>query len=111
MRLNSLTYLPCTGGSLYPSTLFRNLLRTAHRARTVRFEISNFGYFRSMSDSRKNKPATVAASPKTKGSSRPGKNIDAELEDAVEELAATFGAGPKAAPQPEGPMEGQQLAP
>ena len=38
-------------------------------------------------------------------------DIEAQVEDGVEELAATFGAGPKAAPTPEGPMEGQQLAP
>ena len=38
-------------------------------------------------------------------------DIETQIEDGVEELAATFGAGPKAAPKPEGPMEGQQLAP
>ena len=38
-------------------------------------------------------------------------DIETQIEEGVEELAATFGAGPKAAPKPEGPMEGQQLAP
>ena len=37
--------------------------------------------------------------------------IEEQIEDGVEELAATFGVGPKAAPPPEGPMEGEQLAP
>jgi hypothetical protein len=76
------------------------------------FETHFFGYFRSMSDPKKDKPAIPASSPpKTKAGSPTGEHIEAEIEDAVEELAAAFGAGPKAAPQPEGPMEGQQLAP
>ena len=76
------------------------------------FEIRHFGYFRRMSDSKRDKAANDADSaPKTKTSSSSDEHIEAEVEDAVEELAATFGAGPKAAPQPEGPMEGQQLAP
>jgi hypothetical protein len=32
-------------------------------------------------------------------------------EEAVEELAGLFGAGPKAVPAPKGPMPGEQYAP
>jgi hypothetical protein len=44
-------------------------------------------------------------------SAREHEDLEDEIEEDVEELAATFGAGPKAAPAPEGPMEGQQYAP
>lgn len=38
-------------------------------------------------------------------------DLEDGVEEDLEELAATFGAGPKAAPPPKGPMEGQQYAP
>ena len=77
------------------------------------FEFSYFGYFRSMSDSRQDKPTIQHApfSPKVKTNSLSRDHIEAELEDAVEELTAAFGAGPRAAPHPEGPKGGQQLSP
>ena len=34
-----------------------------------------------------------------------------DVEEAVEELAGLFGVGPKAAPAPDGPIEGEQYAP
>jgi hypothetical protein len=76
------------------------------------FEFNFFGYFRTMSNSRQDKPAAHAPSPSEVKPSPPAEDgMEAELEEAAEELAATFGAGPRAAPQPEGPMEGQQLSP
>ena len=38
-------------------------------------------------------------------------DLDEKIEEGLEELAATFNAGPKAAPPPEDPTEGEQWAP
>lgn len=76
------------------------------------FDFDFFGYFRIMNNSRQDKPASHVPSPSKVRPSPPADDgMETELEEAAEELAATFGAGPRAAPQPEGPMEGQQLSP
>jgi hypothetical protein len=57
------------------------------------------------------RPKATGGKARAETDGRTGDDIETQIEDGVEELAATFGAGPKAAPKPEGPMEGQQLAP
>lgn len=42
---------------------------------------------------------------------RKADDLDEDIEEGVEELAATFNAGPKAAPPPDDPAEGNQYAP
>jgi hypothetical protein len=54
----------------------------------------------------------MSESKKDKNASSPRRDDDEdEIEEAVEELAGLFGAGPKAAPAPDGPIEGEQYAP
>ena len=75
------------------------------------FETRGFGYFSGMTSKQDKRAGRDSAKTKTGADSSTTDHVEAVVEDAVEELAATFGVGPKAAPKPVGPLEGEQLAP